>query len=77
MRTSIVYAELRKDPRWAEVMAHLEAEEAYLSRRVSGSIDLGAIASLDRSDKRAQAVAWQILGEIVGGTLARSLGRRR
>jgi hypothetical protein len=28
LRTSILYAELRKDPRWAEVMAHLEAEEA-------------------------------------------------
>ena len=28
LRTSIVYAELRKDPRWTEVMAHLEGEEA-------------------------------------------------
>lgn len=43
---------------------HLEAEGDYLSRRVSGSIDLTAIAALDRSEKRAQSVAWAILGEI-------------
>jgi len=28
LRASLVYSELRKNPRWAEVIAHLEAEEA-------------------------------------------------
>jgi tetratricopeptide (TPR) repeat protein len=37
LRTSITYAELRKDPRWAEVMAHLEAEEAKGRGRGRGS----------------------------------------
>ena len=36
LRASPVYSELRADPRWAEVMAHLEAEEAIgRSRDVS------------------------------------------
>jgi hypothetical protein len=28
LRVSSIYSELRKDPRWNEVMRHLEAEEA-------------------------------------------------
>ena len=43
---------------------HLEAEGDYVRRTVAHTIDPRVIASLDRADKRAQSVAWDIFSAI-------------
>lgn len=44
---------------------HLQAEGDYLRERAARSVDPEFINNLDRSQKRAQSVAWAMLGEIV------------
>ena len=43
---------------------HLQAEGDYLKRKVAHTIDPRVIAGLDRAEKRAQSVAWEIFSNI-------------
>ena len=43
---------------------HLQAEGDYLKRKVAHTIDPKVIAGLDRAEKRAQSVAWEIFSNI-------------